>query len=155
MIAELKADGTLEFEMQREFPFPRALVYETWLDQDHLKAWMGPSPDINVCDIELDARVGGSYRMGFLDNDEPEQINYVHGEYLEIAHEERLVFSWIWEEPLEEAGDVTLVTVDFADSEKGTLITLKHQKFTTDASCTRHREGWAGTLVKLGGHLKA
>jgi len=149
MIAELKKDGTLELTIKRTLPFPRELVFEAWLKKEHLLKWMGPTQDINLGFIEVDPQPEGRYRFGFDDKNCLDQRSFVHGEYLKITSPSQLVFTWIWEEPLPEAGVVTLVTVDFLEVDNGTEMTLTHQKFMDQESCEKHRAGWTGTLDKL------
>lgn len=149
MIAELKQDGTLELEIKRTLPFPRELVFEAWLKKEHLLKWMGPTQNINLGFIEVDPQPEGRYRFGFDDDDNLDQRVFVHGEFLKISPPSQLVFSWIWEEPLPEAGVTSLVTVDFREVDEGTEMILTHQKFMDQESCERHRAGWAGTLDKL------
>lgn len=149
MIAELKKDGTLELQIKRTLPFPRELVFDAWLKKEHLLKWMGPTQDINLGFIEIDPLPEGKYRFGFDDKNCLDERSFVHGEYLKITPPSQLVFTWIWESPLPEAGVVTLVTVDFHETEDGTEMVLTHQKFMDDESCEKHRMGWSGTLDKL------
>ncbi len=153
MTAELKEDGTLELTIRREFSFPRELVFEAWLNKDHLAKWMGPTPDINLVHTEVNAKQGGTYRLGFQEKGCSDSTSYVHGEYLEIIKPEKLVFTWIWKEPLPEAGIETLVTVEFSETKIGTEILLAHQRFMDEASRERHDQGWCGTFDKLGSRL--
>lgn len=153
MSAELKKDGTLELKVTREFPFPRGLVFEAWTKKEHLQKWMGPTPQINLSLAEVDFKEGGTYRFGFEEKDCLESTCYVHGEYLEITPHEKLVFSWIWEPPLDEANIETLVTVEFSDTEKGTKVVLTHQRLMNEESCERHCSGWNGTLDKMANFL--
>ncbi len=149
MTAELTKEGTLELTIKRTLPFPRELVFDAWLNKEHLLKWMGPTQDINLGFIEVDPSREGHYRFGFDDKNCADQRSFVHGKYLKITAPSQLVFTWIWEEPLPEAGVVTLVTVDFIEVENGTEMTLTHQKFTDHESCEKHRAGWTGTLDKL------
>jgi uncharacterized protein YndB with AHSA1/START domain len=153
MIAELKKDGNIELELRRRFPFPRKMVFEAWVNKDHLVKWMGPTPDINLAVTEIDAAVGGSYRFGFEERNCSDGISYVHGEYIEISPYDKLAFTWIWEAPLEEAGVETLVTVEFFETDSGTEILLTHQRFATEEACEKHRMGWGGTFDKLNNRL--
>lgn len=148
MSTELKKGGTLELEICREFPFPRDMVFDAWTNKDHLSKWMGPTPEITLALTEVNARKGGSYRFGFGEKDCSDGISYVHGEYLEISRPDKLVFTWICEPPLEEAGIETLVTVEFFETETGTEVVLKHQRFATEDACEKHRFGWEGTFTK-------
>ncbi len=147
MSAKLKEDGTIELELRREFPFPRELVFDAWVNADHLLKWMGPTDDITMEGITVDAREGGSFRMTFChpDNDR----DTVYGEYRTFIRPERLVFTWIWE-PEEDAEEIeTLVTVDFVKTATGTEIILLHQKFVSQESCDHHNKGWIGCLDKF------
>ncbi len=153
MSAELKNDGTLELKMRREFPFPRELVFDAWLNEEHLAKWMGPTPDINLILTEVNAKEGGAYRFGFQEKGCSDDPSYVHGKYIEINHPKKLVFTWIWEPPLPEAGIETLVTVKFLETETGTEILLTHQKFMDEESLERHDQGWCGTFDKLENRL--
>lgn len=149
MTAELKKDGTLELEITREFSFPRRLVFDAWTKKEHLRKWMGPTPQINLALADVDFKEGGIYRFGFDEKECSDSTSYVHGEYLEIIPPSKLVFTWIWEAPLEEANIETLVTVKFSETEKGTKVVLIHQRFMNEDSCERHRSGWNGTLDKM------
>lgn len=151
MSAQLKADGTWELEIRREFAFPRELVFEAWIKPEHLAQWMGPTEDIRAEVTEADCREGGSYRYGFIEEGEP--VKYVHGVYREIIRPEKLMFTWIWEEPLPDAGVESLVTIDFLETASGTEVILKHQKFAQKETCEKHHWGWSGTLDKLAAYL--
>lgn len=148
-MAELKENGLIELQLKRKLPFPREMVFEAWLNKEHLLKWMGPTEDINLGFIEIDPQPKGKYRFGFDDKGCSDERSYVHGEYLEIQQPEKLVFTWIWEPPLPEAGVVTIVTIAFFEIETGTEMVLSHQKFMDEASCERHRAGWMGTLDKM------
>lgn len=149
MTAELKDNGLIELQLKRNLPFPREMVFEAWLNKEHLLQWMGPTEEINLGFIEVDPQPKGKYRFGFDDKGCADERSYVHGEYLTIQSPEKLVFTWIWEPPLPEAGIVTIVTVEFFEIETGTEMVLSHQKFMDEASCERHRAGWTGTLDKM------
>ncbi len=151
MITESIADGSPELEIRREFSFPRDLIFETWVKVEHLRRWMGPTEDITMAVVEVDAREGGSYRLGFQESDEPLKI--VHGVYQIIHRPEKLVFTWIWEPPMPDAGIETLVTVEFTETPGGTAIVLRHERFASREVCELHYRGWNGTLDKLENRL--
>ena len=136
MSAELKTDGTIELEIRREFPFPRELVFDAWVKEEHLYKWMGPTDEITMEDISVDAREGGSYRMTYCHPDG--ERDTVYGVFRTFNRPERLVFTWIWEPETEGAGIETLVTVNFVKTSAGAEIILLHQKFVSQESCDRH-----------------
>ncbi len=152
MIAEINKDGSMKLEIRREFPFPRDLVFETWVNVEHLHRWMGPTENITMAVVEVDAREGGSYKLGFQESGEPVKI--VHGVYQTIRRPEKLVFTWIWEPPLPDAGIETLVTVEFLEITGGTEIHLKHERFVSKEVCELHYQGWSGTFDKLDNRLQ-
>ena len=147
MITEPITDGSLKLEIHREFPFPRDLVFETWINVEHLRRWMGPTENITMAVVEIDARVGGTYRLGFQESGEP--LKFVHGVYQTIRRPDKLVFTWTWEPPMPDAGIETLVTVDFLETAGGTEILLQHERFASREVCELHSQGWSGTFDKL------
>ena len=146
MTANLKDDGTIELEVRREFPFPRELVFDAWVNEEHLLKWMGPTDEITMEGIKVDAREGGGYRMTFCHPDDDRDT--VYGVYKTIQRPNKLVFTWIWETDGDEVE--TLVTVDFNKTQAGTEIVLLHQKLASQESCDHHHKGWIGCLDKFG-----
>lgn len=140
-------EKTVELLIEREFPFPRQMVYEAWTQQEHLLKWMGPAPEVSLASADMDVREGGKYRLGFQETEE--KISYVAGEYLSVKPPEKLVFTWTWEQPANHPGIETLVTITFTETADGTKVILRHQRFTSNEMCDHHRDGWNGTLDKL------
>ena len=74
-----------------------ALVYKAFLDPDALSRWL--PPDGYLCKVfQLDARVGGSFKMAFT------QFNNGHshafgGEYLELVPNELLRYTDVFDDP--------------------------------------------------------
>ena len=74
-----------------------ALVYRAFLDPDALCRWL--PPDGYLCKVfQLDARVGGSFKMAFT------QFNNGHshafgGEYLELVPNELLRYTDVFDDP--------------------------------------------------------
>ncbi|PCI52838.1 MAG: hypothetical protein COB34_08810 [Methylophilaceae bacterium] len=91
-MAELKENGLIELQLKRKLPFPREMVFEAWLNKEHLLKWMGPTEDINLGFIEIDPQPKGKYRFGFDDKGCSDERSYVHGEYLEILAARKIGF---------------------------------------------------------------
>jgi len=140
------SDQTLEVLIRKKLSFPRTRVYEAWIKKEHMMAWMGPNPGISVSKADWTVEVGAEYSLGFLEPDG--KINTVKGSFLVVTPPEKLVFTWTWELPLPDAGVDTLVTVEFFETDGGTEIVLKHQKFTGQEMCDRHLAGWQGALSR-------
>lgn len=138
--------GALTF--RRVLKAPRDLVFDAWTDPELMALWLHPGPEWSNPLIEVDLRPGGTYRVSFQHKDgSPPQ--FLGGQFREIVQGERLVYTWIWEEPNDFAGIESLVTVSFRDTQDGTEVHLVHSQFNSEPMRTRHTEGWAATFQCL------
>ena len=79
--------------IRRVLPASRADVFAAWTDANSLRQWMCP-PGVTHTTAELDARVGGRYRIVM----HAEKKDYDHhGEYLVVDPPSKLSFTWISE----------------------------------------------------------
>src|SRR5690349_13665514 len=108
--------------LTRVFDAPRALVFRAWTEAEQMKRWFCPQEHWGL-EVEVDARVGGAYRIVMKDTD-TKQDHIVRGTFREIRAPERLVFTWHWE--TNPGFPETLVTVEFRDVAGKTEITLTH-----------------------------
>src|SRR5260221_463013 len=92
---------------------------------------------------EIEARVGGHYRVSFSTDDEYYEVG---GIYREVVPNEKLVFSWAWHSTPERE---SLVTVTLKPDGDGTLLTLHHEQLFDQAARDGHERGWLGALDKL------
>ena len=72
----------------REFNAPRHLVYKAFTTPELVKRWWHANRG-EVTVVEIDLRVGGKWRYVMV-ADEGFEVGF-HGEYLEIAPDERIV----------------------------------------------------------------
>jgi uncharacterized protein YndB with AHSA1/START domain len=121
-----------------------AEVFRAWTDPEHLDWFYNdaqPKPDEP---IELDLRVGGTWRQLMVVD---EDTSYVTGGvYREIVPDEKLVFSWGaaggWPElDPEKLDDSPLVTVLLAHADGRTEMTI-HVELPASMSAERMPEGW-------------
>lgn len=147
MSAEVHSDGSVTLRIEREFAYPPQKVFEAWLDPQQLMIWMGPSDEVRITNVTVNAVEGGDYHMDF--NDPDGTVNRLNGRYQKIQRHTELVFTWIWEPPTEGANHETLVSLDFQPIPQGTKLTLMHQRFSSTELRDRHAAGWAGCLDKL------
>jgi uncharacterized protein YndB with AHSA1/START domain len=129
------------------------IVFEAMTTAEGVMAWYGPD-DLPVVGAEVDARVGGAYRVRFrtLDGGDHEAC----GEFLELVPPRRIVMSWSWAvggEP-EEGGRISRVEIDLKPLEEGTELTFTHAALSNEASKGSHAQGWTGALDKLDRHLQ-
>jgi len=125
-----------------------SIVFEAMTTNEGLAAWFGPD-DLPALSAQVDARVGGGYRVRFrrLDGGEHEAC----GEFLELVPPRRIVMSWRWTfgGAAEERGRTSRIEVELRPIEGGTELTFTHAALWDEASAQSHTEGWTGALVKL------
>jgi uncharacterized protein YndB with AHSA1/START domain len=125
-----------------------SIVFEAMTTSEGLLAWFGPD-DVPALSADVDARVGGGYRVRFrrLDGSEHEAC----GEFLELVPPRRIVMSWRWAfgGVADERGRTSRVEVELRPIDGGTELTFTHAALCDEASARSHTEGWGGALVKL------
>ncbi len=147
MSVKITDDGSVALKIIRDFNYAPEQVFNAWLNPEYLVQWMGPTDNIHVSEVRVDAVEGGAYHMQF--NGPDDQVDKLNGIYKIITRFTRLVFTWTWEAPTEGAGEETLVSLDFLPIVGGTRLTLLHQKFSSMELAERHAWGWDETLLKL------
>lgn len=138
-----KVETAPSLTMKRRLNATPAEVYRAWTQPELLARWFGPE-NVRAEKAEIDARVGGHYRISMRGSDG--QLHHVSGEYHEVVENERLVFSWAWISTPER---VSRVTVTLKPDGDVTILTLLHEQFYDEAAAGRHVHGWTGSLVKL------
>jgi len=120
----------------REFDAPKHLVYKAFTTPELVKRWWhAKRGKVTVCEIDL--RVGGKWRYVMVADDEFE-VGF-HGEYREIAANERIVSTEIYEglpEGISEEDAATVNTASFTERDGRTALTLLIQaqnKLSRDA----------------------
>jgi uncharacterized protein YndB with AHSA1/START domain len=144
MASKVGTENAISF--QRTYAAPRERVFQAWTDPEALKQWFGPHDDYKIPTVEVDVRVGGKYRFVLVSPDG--NNNTVVGTYKEIQPNEKLVFTFTWEEGGMDIGE-TLVTVEFRDKGNQTEVSLTHELLPTEEARQAHSEGWTGTLTRL------
>lgn len=122
-------------------------LFRAWIDPRELAGWWSQhGPGWQFAGAEVDARVGGRYRLAMSGPDGRRHV--ASGAYREIDPPRRLVFTWDWEEPLSSVGE-TLVTVEFRPAAGATEVVVTHERFADAARIGRHRQGWVDLLALL------
>jgi uncharacterized protein YndB with AHSA1/START domain len=125
-----------------------SIVFEALSTSEGVAAWWGPD-NLPVVSAQVDARIGGGYRVRFrtLDGGEHE----AHGEFLDVSPPSRLVMTWAFSvggEP-EEDGRTSFVEFNVRAIDGGSELTFTHSQLRNEASLASHEAGWAGALAKL------
>ena len=131
-----------------------AIVFDAMTTAEGVAAWFGPD-ELPVVRAEMDARIGGAYRVHFrtLDGRDHEAC----GEFLELVPPRRIVMSWRWAVggELKERGRTSRVEIELAPIGGGTELTFTHADLGSEASEKSHARGWTGALDKLVRHLES
>jgi uncharacterized protein YndB with AHSA1/START domain len=130
--------------IKRRLNAPPAKVYAAWTNPQKMTRWFGPAnARIGSVQAEIDARIGGRFRISFSTDDEYYEAG---GVYREVVPNQRLVFSWAWHSTPERESQVTISLKPDGD---GTLLTLHHEQFFDSAARDGHERGWTGMLDNL------
>ena len=108
----------------RDFDAPRHLVFEAWTTPELVKRWWNAKRgEMTVAEIDL--RVGGKWRYAMVTEDGYEVA--FHGEYQEIAPNERIVSTETYEgvpEGVSEEDATTVNTATFTEADGRTTVTI-------------------------------
>jgi uncharacterized protein YndB with AHSA1/START domain len=130
-----------------------SIVFEAMTTAEGVAAWFGPD-DLPVVRAEMDARVGGAYRVHFrtIDGRDHEAC----GEFLEVMPPRRIVMSWNWAigGVPEERGRTSRIEIELTPIGDGTDLTFTHTALWSEASEKSHTWGWTGALDKLVRYLE-
>lgn len=117
-------------------------VFDAWLDPAMLVRFMITGPGTGVKEADTDPRVGGRYDI-MMTNEMGEIPHW--GVYRDIDRPNRLEFTW--NSP--HASEDSIVTLIFESRDRGTFVTLVHEKFPSEGSRDGHTKGWTGILASL------
>jgi uncharacterized protein YndB with AHSA1/START domain len=129
-------------------------VFAAFLSAYALKSWWAPA-GYEVARAEVDARVGGRYRLEMRPLDGSPSVS-IHGVFRELDPPRRLVFTHTFEqssgEPFAAAGltdHFTLVTVELRADRDGTEVVLVQEEIPSTAAGGVLRQGWESILDRL------
>jgi len=117
----------LALQMKRVIDAPRPLVFKALTEPAELAKWWGPS-GFTIPRVEIDLRVGGSYRIAMQPPDG--ELFYLSGEFREVDPPGHLAYTFRWEDP------------DPDDRE-----TLR--AFAAEGRRALHEQGWTQGLDRL------
>jgi len=138
-----------ELCLVRTFDAPIDLVFGIWADAAHMKSWLGPREWV-CTDCDLDFRPGGRWRACIVS---PEKESWMGGVYREIVANERLVFTFAWEDGRDQPGVEQLVTVTFTEHRGRTTQTFHQAPFLREQSRDQHLGGWTQVFDKEESYL--
>jgi uncharacterized protein YndB with AHSA1/START domain len=145
---------TPRITLHRVIPATRHEVYRAWLEPDLLRRWLAPG-DLQVTRVEVDERVGGSFRVWQGTNDG--DAGGFEAQILELVPDARIVLRWGFVGPERSAGPAfdSVLSVTLADALDGTtLLTLVHEHLDALHEAMPHVSlqvgaGWENVLDTL------
>ncbi len=128
-------------EMSRRIAAPPERVFDAWLDPQSLGRWLFRTPDGKLERVEVDARVGGTFRV---DERRGDELAEHQGTYVEIDRPRRLVFDF----GTSFEATPTRITITIEPDGDGSRLTLRHEGVWPDWE-DRTRRGWTMILDGL------
>ena len=132
---------TATVTLERRIAAPPEQVFDAWLDPDGVCAWLFATPGGTMERCEIDARVGGGFRI---DERRDSELAEHHGEYVELERPRRLAFDF-WTSFSDER---TRITIAIEADGKGSVLTLTHAGVWKDYR-DRTVQGWTMILEGL------
>ena len=137
--AVVALQGDTEILITREFNAPRHLVYKAYTTPELVRRWWaGRRGEMTVCEIDL--RVGGAWRF-VMTSSEGFEVAF-HGTYREIAPNERLVHTEVYE-AMPDAEAVNTLT--FAETDGRTTLAV-----LVDCGSKQVRDGMMASGMEVG-----
>jgi uncharacterized protein YndB with AHSA1/START domain len=123
--------------VQREVQIaaPRATVFAFLTDPERILSWLG-----------TEAETGGLYLVKGVAGD-PTRV--ARGAFREVVPVHRLAYSFGWEAGKEVPPGSSLIEIDLAERDGGTLVRLTHSGLPNAAQCAAHDAGWAYYMDRL------
>ena len=135
--------GTIR--LLRVFTAPTERVYRAFLDPAALAKWL--PPDGYTCTVhELDARVGGRYRMSFTHFSSGNRHGF-GGTYLELQPNQRIVHDDRFDDPA--LPGTMLTTIDLRELSCGTEVQIVQTGIPDSIPTEQCHLGWQESLTLL------
>lgn len=131
-------------EISKVFSVRVEKMFKAWTDLYQVAKWFGPEGYSTTVE-KMDLKENGGYKFIMNPPEDGAEPHVLVGEYKEIVPNEKLVFTWKWEDAENEFPE-TLVTVHFLDQGENTEVKITHEKLPSKESAEGHHQGWNSTL---------
>jgi uncharacterized protein YndB with AHSA1/START domain len=142
--------ATRELVITRLFDAPRELVYRAFVDPNQLAKWFGPVGfSVPRDTIDVDARVGGTFRLVMVSDADPNVKSPVNATFTEVIENELLVGSEDWEGVPGVQGFTRMhMRIELHDEQGKTRLVLRQGPYT-EAMEGDARVGWESSFTRL------
>jgi uncharacterized protein YndB with AHSA1/START domain len=131
--------------LHRVFTAPPERIYKAFVDAKALERWLPPYGFLGAIH-EMDARVGGGYRMSFT-NFGTGSTHFFNVKFVELTPGERIVHTDTFEDP-NLPGEMT-VTIDFKKVICGTELSIVQAGIPEAIPAEMCYLGWQESLMQL------
>jgi uncharacterized protein YndB with AHSA1/START domain len=138
-------DRELTLRLSRVVPAPVPRVFSAFTEPEELAKWWGPK-GFTSPEIDLDLRVGGSYRIAM--QPPAGDVFHLSGEFVAVDPPNRLTYTFRWEEPTPDDRE-TVATVALREVDGSTEVTVEQGVFATEERLALHTQGWTEGLERL------
>jgi uncharacterized protein YndB with AHSA1/START domain len=121
--------------VERRVSVPPEKVFSYFADADKWTAWQGTEAEIELV-------AGGMWRVNVTGD------GFASGRVVEVVENERIVFTWGWEQGPPVPPGSTTVAIELVPEDEGTLIRLTHTDLPPD-EIEIHRFGWEHYVSRL------
>lgn len=140
-----------EILITREFDAPKRLVYAAWTTPELVKRWWSGNRG-EVTSVEIDLRVGGRWRYVMVTNHGFEVA--FNGQFREIAPNERIVTTEVYEGAPDQPSEPPLNIITFAEAAGRTTLTLLAQTGTRELRDMIMNSGMEGGMQEAWDRLE-
>ena len=140
--------NTLTLSLSRTISAPIEQVFNAWINPETLAKFMIPVEGMCEPEVVCDAVEGGKFSIVMISG---EQKLLHSGAYQKINPYKQIAFSWESAHSI----DGSVVTLNFAKVDKGTLLQLEQVKFYDEEAKAAHAGGWTSILLHLEEQLLA
>jgi uncharacterized protein YndB with AHSA1/START domain len=131
--------------MNRVISATRPRVFNALTEPGELAKWWGPR-GFTSPNVEIDLRVGGSYRIAMQPPDG--ELFHLSGEFRAVDPPARLAYTFRWEDP-DPDDQETVVTLTLRDAGESTELSFTQGVFATEGRRALHEQGWTDGLDRL------
>lgn len=136
-------------EAKKQFEASVSDLYDAWVNPEKLKQWWHPAEN-KLVNVENDVTQGGNIKYEFETNDGSKAF-VITGTYKEVKPEEKLVYTWNWQMPENDAvkDNHFELTVEFSGVDNGSTIRVSQTNTDDTETIHPHQKGWEENLENL------